>query len=129
MSKRTFGPFAAAFDTARLRVFRIDVVPTPHNEGRCTFIAFRTDEDRPLVCATAVVWETAKYGKMNIHAPSIGWVDWIEVTSLYRKQGFGRELLEGIEKHLGGELEISGATPEGEAFCDAISESESGEWP
>ena len=96
-----------AFDTKRLRVFRAALKPTPHNSVRILYVAFRLDEDRPMVCATCLVWLAAAY------------VDWIEVTSEYRRMGFASELLKGIEADLGTTLDLSPGSDEGEAFCPA----------
>jgi len=48
------------------------------------------------------------------------WLDWIEVTSEYRRQGFGRELVDGIESFLGGKICTTGGSDDGDAFCEAM---------
>lgn len=102
------------FDTKRLRVFVTVLEPTPHNTERDVYMAFRLDEDRPLVCATCVV------------CLALNWVDWIEVTSEYRRQGFATELLNGIENDFGAILEISPGSDDGDAFCPAYAAARKG---
>lgn len=99
-----------AFDTVRLRVFVDQVKPTDHNHERDIFIAFRTDEDRPMVCANAVVLDTRS-------ALSQRTVDWLEVTSEYRRERFGTELLAAIERHYGEPLHIAPGSNDGKRFC------------
>lgn len=101
-------------DTKRLRIFFERIKPTPHNMKRHVFLAFRRDEDRPMVCGTMVAWDGM--------IPTTGkwFIDWIEIASEYRRKGFAREMTEGIAKAMGGVWESSGATPEGEAYCAAM---------
>jgi len=106
----------AIFETPRLRVFLTRLKPTDHNEARDVFVAFRTDEDRPMVCATAVVSPGTRVGN---------YVDWLEVTSECRRQGFGRELLQALERHYG--TVISGAGSDDGAALLAAMEKERGE--
>lgn len=101
------------FETKRLRVFLITVEPSDYcASDKDVFIAFRTDQEwaAPVVVATiATAFQ------------SIGdWVEWIETVSDMRREGLAAELVAGIEKHYGRDLELTGATPEGEAFCEAI---------
>lgn len=96
-----------AFDTARLRVFWTPVKPTDHNEPRTLFVAFRTDEDRPMVCVTAMVFEVPLMGR---------YVDWLEVTSEYRRKRFGSEMLAGLERHYGAALEMDAGSKDGSRF-------------
>jgi hypothetical protein len=101
-----------AFDTKRLRVFEDDVQPTDHNDTKRIYVAFRTDEDRPMVTATMVLWDCPRLG---------GWVvEWHEVTSEYRRQGFATELREGVERHLGSTLVSDAGSEDGEKFLAAI---------
>ena len=103
-----------AFETKRLRVFHISAQPMDQNTERDVFIAFRIDIDRPLVAATAVVLPPAP-------TLDVGrWVDWLEVSSEYRRAGFGRELVAGIECHLGAELILQPGSDDGAAFCAAM---------
>lgn len=104
---------AGCFDTRRLRVHVLTLAPTDHNTQRMVFLGCRTDEDRPMVCCHAMVMppipdlRTAPY------------LDWIEVGTEYRREGFGRELVEGIERYLGAVLDADAGTPEGEWFLGA----------
>lgn len=99
-----------AFDTGRLRVFIDQVKPTEHNTERDIFIAFRTDEDRPMVCATALVLDCREALGERV-------VDWMEVASEHRRRKIGSELLMGIERHYGERLHISPGSRDGERFC------------
>jgi hypothetical protein len=105
-----------AFETERLRVFLCQMQPAPHNSTKDVFIAFRTDEDRPLVCATAVVDLPHKFADGSEMRHSI---EWAEVTSQYRREGFWTELRKGIEQHYSCPVEGDGATEEGNAFLDS----------
>ena len=98
------------FDTVRLRVFIDQVKPTDHNRDRDIFIAFRTDEDRPMVCATALVLDCREALGERV-------VDWMEVASEHRRRKIGSELLMGIERHYGERLHISPGSRDGERFC------------
>lgn len=102
-----------AIDTRRLRIFRDALEPADHYIERELFVAFRTDEDRPMVCATALlIFDPVLFGGW--------WVDWLEVTSEYRRMGFGREFLQGITAVIGEEAQISGGSVVGGKFCRAI---------
>jgi len=101
-----------AFDTARLRVFEADVKPTDHNGVKRLYVAFRTDEDRPMVTATMLLWDCPPLG---------GWVvEWHEVTSEYRREGFATEFRAGVEKHLNCELVSDAGSDDGRAFLAAL---------
>lgn len=97
-------------DTERLRIFSTTFKPTPHNNTRRTVLAFRTDEDRPMVAATAVLHDT----------PTLGLVlDWLEVASEHRRQGIGREFREFIIKKYG-EFVSSAGSEDGALFRAAL---------
>jgi hypothetical protein len=102
-----------AFETERLRVFHVMLSPTDRNTRRHVFLGCRQDEDRPMIAVSAMV-ESRRWSPRGL------WVDWIETTSAYRRMGFGRELLRGIQKYLDDPLKYSGVTNEGAAFCDAM---------
>ncbi len=103
-----------AFHTDRLRVFITELVPSDDNTPRLVFLATRTDIDRPMVAATAMVWMDVvdTYG-----AP---WVDWLEVSGECRRQGFGTELIRGIERYLGTKVVCEPGSDDGKAFCAAL---------
>ena len=104
-----------AFETKRLRVFRCeDITPMDANTPRTVFMAFRRDIDRPMVAATAVIWMDA------VRICGGPYVDWLEVSSEYRRQGLGTELLRGIETHLDSELYYEGGSELGDLFCAAL---------
>lgn len=102
------------FETERLRVFMMAVEPTGHNAHRTVFIAFRTDEDRPMVAATMVLW----------YCPTLcGWyVDWLEVSSEHRRQKIATEFRSGIENYLGEPLISDAGSKLGELFLSALDE-------
>ena len=119
MSKRIVIPKLGSgekplFVTARLRVWRVIASQSGQHIPRHMFIASRHDEDRPQICATALVTYECPF------EPSLGYLDWIEVVCDQRRLGIGRELVAGIEKALGRELIADGVTPEGEAFCASL---------
>lgn len=98
---------ATVFVTERLTVSHVHC---ERNEeighlGRDVYIAFHRFEDlpRPLVIVTLCG----------------NYVEWIEVSEGERRQGYGREMVDGLEKHVGC-LEMTGVTDEGEAFVDAV---------
>jgi ribosomal protein S18 acetylase RimI-like enzyme len=99
------------FTTERLRVWYTVLRPADCNLDREVFIACRNDIDRPMVTATCMVWGS--------------WVDWIEVSSEYRRQGFAKELIRGIEKYLGQKLTLEGGSDPGDKFCEAMNDEES----
>lgn len=101
-----------AFDTARLRIFSDVVKPTDHNEKRLLFVGFRTDEDRPMVAVTCLLW---------LAVPQIGDViDWLEVASELRRKGFGAEFRAGLNKCLGKEPYTGAGSEDGRAFLAAL---------
>lgn len=101
-------------ETKRLRVFTDVVKPTEHNMERTLLIAFRTDEDRPMVCATAL---------LEMPMLEIGWyIDWIEVTTQYRREGLARELYDCISQHFTPFMHErqSGGSSVGRKFVEAM---------
>ncbi len=105
-------PQKPVFETSRLRVFQLVVVPMEENVPRPIFVATRKDEDRPMVTATAVVWPGSP-------SPGLAYIDWVEVTSEYRRMGFATELLQGIEQHTQLVLVVEGGSSDGDGFCAA----------
>jgi hypothetical protein len=101
-----------AFETSRLRVFEVAVKPTNIHSVRRLFVAFRLDDESPGVAATVLMWDAAQSGS---HLP---WVDWLETSTSCRRDGIATELVEGIERHLGAQLDLSPVTAEGGAFCE-----------
>jgi hypothetical protein len=99
-----------AFDTQRLRVFKDYITPTARNAERNLFIAFRTDEDRPMVCANMLLWKVPALGTWSI--------DWHEVATEHRRQGIGTKFCAAIETHLGDEIRSEPATDDGEHFLN-----------
>lgn len=113
--ERVRPPVRAAFQTKRLNVWRLRMIPAEGNRERELFVAFRRDlgdECGPLVVATMVVFPLPLDG--------VAYVDWIEVSTECRREGIGRELFAAVRKQLGLPLHYDGATPEGIAFCNAL---------
>ena len=100
----------AVFETERLRVFRTrGVIPTDMNVERDVYFAFRTDEDRPMITVNAVLWD-----RQN------DWfVDWLEVGSEYRREGFATEFLDGLVEFLDDDLDLSAGSDDGRAFLES----------
>lgn len=96
-------------DTKRLKIFQSYLTPYGKRFLRTLYVAFRMDEDRPMPCATCLVG-------------SRGFVDWIEVTSEYRRQGFGTEFLRAIKEHHFRQLFIEDGSDSGAGFVEAVSE-------
>lgn len=109
----TKGNLQSAFETKRLRVFRVNLCPASFNTTRWMFLAFRTDVDRPRLAVSMMV------SPPNPVMPE-PYIDWVETCCTERRAGLARELWLGIEKHLGMELLGDGATDEGEALCAAM---------
>jgi ribosomal protein S18 acetylase RimI-like enzyme len=99
------------FETERLRVFLLrGAVPAPWNDPRDIYIAMRSDVDRPMVAATATLWK--RQGEW--------FIDWLEVSTEYRREGFATELLEALRQHLDAPIVTTPGSEDGEAFLDAI---------
>ena len=95
------------FETERLLVSRVrGIRPNHFNLKRDVYMAFRTDEERPLLAVNAVL----------LDRQDDCFVDWLEVASEYRRQGFATEFLEGLEEFLGRELFLTPGSTDGEAF-------------
>lgn len=119
---------APTFTTARLRVYRIDVVrsddvtPDRHSdEYRATFVAIfdngsrHVQVDWPGVVATCSVW----IGRPG-HPLVDRYLDFVEVNKLFRRKRVATELLEGVRTHLG-ELNLGGAiSGAGEALVEHL---------
>ena len=100
------------FETDRLRVFVYrDVAITDVNVPRDVYVAFRNDTDRPMVAATAVLWPQSAGGY---------WVDWLEVSVEYRREGLGKELLEAIEENLAQPVSVAAGSANGRKFLEAL---------
>ena len=107
--------FRHVFDTERLRVFAcLDLrISDFFSAPRQLFVAFPLDDEHvhaPMPVVTALL------GDYHTGAP---FVDWLEVASLYQRQGFATEFLTGLRRFVG-PLIISGATFEGEEFVRSL---------
>lgn len=110
------------FDTASLRVYRYELPDFPEDDGACEsltralFVAFALDDSivyyPPMPIVTATLFRRRDRDQWT--------VSWLETCELYRRQGFARETLLAIADHLGEPIDVSGGTPIGEVFCDAI---------
>ncbi len=101
------------FKTKRLNVFSVRIQENEElgQSERPVFFATLRLEDRPMIIATAMVFDEADY-----------WLDWIEVSTEYRRQGIATEFLDGIEDWLGVYLMLTGGTDDGEQFVAAYNE-------
>jgi ribosomal protein S18 acetylase RimI-like enzyme len=97
-----------AFESARLRVFMVTLIPSQWNTERMVFVACRRDVDRPMVAATCMV------------NPAMLYVDWIEVSTDYRRESFATELWRGIEKYLGASLDSTPGSDAGEELLKSL---------
>ncbi len=113
-SKRRSPP-EPAFETERMRVFLMrGVIPTDLNLQRDVYFAFRTDEDRPMIVVNAVLWDRRSY-------LSGDWfVDWLEVASVYRREGFATEFLQGLTKFLDYKVDLTAGSRDGELFLKSF---------
>lgn len=116
--RRPGAPFPAdtitepSFTTSRLRVWEWRGVPDPGCHMPHTMYAACLSDgkiDWPGILASCSVFVS----------PMGATVDWLEIVPLFRRQGFGTELLKAICGRVG-RLEIGGATKEGTAFCAAF---------
>ena len=106
-------------DTERLRVYHARLTPTDNDEAdRDIYIAFRTDggDELPKVAATAVVHEVRMRGTGEIIMVHL---EWIEVSSVMRREGLAMELLRLIEGQHPHPLTSEGTTPEGDALWES----------
>jgi len=110
----------AAFTTKRLEVFLAIVEPNPDREyficEKDVYLAYRTDDEVAYpVCVCTIC---RAFGQIQWD-----WVEWIETNEQHRRQGIAMELCQGIRKFRNGvDLEMTGASEAGDAFCDAWSE-------
>jgi GNAT superfamily N-acetyltransferase len=97
--------------TERLDIYSHTITRSEANGG-CSRTVFHAwfhsgDVPRPVCVAT-------------VHFSPLGnFTEWVHVEEKYRRQGIATETLRAIEQILG-ELDLSGATPAGEAFCEAF---------
>lgn len=94
------------FSTERLDVFHIHA---ERNEalgcGRDVYVAFHRLEDVPYPIVVLTLFGN--------------YVEWIETMDIWRRHGYGTELVRGMEKSVG-ILNMEGVTEAGEAFCDKL---------
>jgi len=95
------------FETRRLRVFRVrGVLPTDTNLERDVYIAFQIDLERILIAVNAVL----------LYRLESWFIDWLEVASEYRREGFATEFLDGLREFLDDNVDLSAGSDDGEAF-------------
>lgn len=99
-----------AFRTARFDVWHSQIIRSERLGGcpRDIYTAWFHSEDVARPVCEVVIWEQTLY------------VEWVHVCELYRRQGVAKEVLAGLERHLGVELEMDAVTDAGEAFLAAI---------
>jgi hypothetical protein len=96
-----------AFETDRLRVYELDLIPIPGiNYVRTIYLAFRTDIDWPFPCVT-----------FTMHAEN---VEMAATHDFHRKEGLATELWFGIERYLGREIDGDPVTKSGERLMRKI---------
>lgn len=106
------------FETERLTVFVVTIITELNPMPRYQFLAYHRQIDRPMLVANLLVPTKDSYGFRS--------VCWLEVASEYRRQGIGKELLEGVEQYLGVELDASPGSADGEQFLKAVGRLEEG---
>lgn len=94
-----------AFDTENLSVFAVKIETKLHSIPRLQLLAYHRKSDRPMLVANMLLMGQ--------------WVDWIEVSTEYRRRGFGTELIKGAEAEFGA-LDMSPGSTDGQAFLDAV---------
>jgi hypothetical protein len=118
-TKAAFPLSQPVFETERLRVFRIDYIPSPYGnpkdvyaEPHAHFLGCDMESSNASMCVSATVRIRDK------------WVEWIETQEGRRRQGLARELFDGLEEYFGMRLYASGCTREGEGFMEAVEQSD-----
>ncbi len=110
------GEMSFAFETQRMRVFEATVTPWPGSE-QIIFVAFFRNRTAPQTVAHAVV--TDERGKTPSGLFPL-YCELLEVSSFFRRKGYGTELLLKLEEHLGDAIASTGVTREGELFLNAL---------
>lgn len=114
-------PTEPTFRTERLRVWEIVGIPSPTmHVPHQMYVACLDDgeTDWPGVLVSCSILPTPGDN------PQAACVDWLEVVPLFRREGYGTELLRAIEARVG-KLSVGSATREGELFCAAWMRGES----
>lgn len=108
-----YSPF---LKTARFDIFHHRVVRNPElGVPRDMYTAWFHSEDVPKpVCVVTIYTYELLEPKENSQFSRF--VEWVEVTSDHRREGIATEVLTALEAAIG-QLNLSGATDEGEAFC------------
>lgn len=106
------------FNTKRMSVFQVKASPLNGCEPRTIFLGFFSDQDYP----SPVTMATVDARPDAIKNMGGAYLDWIWTHELFRRRGLARELCEAIEGRLECALVISGVTPDGEAFEEAMAE-------
>jgi len=93
------------FQTERFDVFYVHVERNPQlGCGRDVYMAWHRHEDVPRSVCEVTLWGN--------------YIEWLHVCEEWRRNGVATEVMRGLEKNVG-ELDYSGVTEAGEAFCAA----------
>ena len=103
-----------AFATERLNVFYMKTQGVEYNFPRHVFVGVFNDDEWAghVVCMTVCTDQQELFKG--------AYIDWIETTEMWRREGYARELVRGAEKFLNMRIVGDGASDAGEAFCDAV---------
>ena len=113
-----YKPFlkTARFDIFHHRVVRNPVLGVP----RDMYTAWFHSEDVPKPACVVTIY-TYELVEPTATSKFSRFVEWVEVTSDRRREGIATEVLRALRDKLG-QLSLSGATDEGEAFVEAKEE-------
>lgn len=106
-----------AFTTERLRVFAARVTPWLGSAQRVVYLAFFQTPGAAQTVGHAIVSDQRG---VSPPVPLPLYCELLEVSAMFRRQRYGTELFQGIEKHIEGKLEGHAATTEGKAFLISL---------
>ena len=105
----------------RLRTVTYKCRPHASTVTRRSYISYPIDVNWPFIVASAVV--TERWPFMDSQASML---DWIEVSSMWRRRGYASELVGVIRAHQTCPLQMTeGVTSGGSAFLDELERRES----
>jgi hypothetical protein len=111
------GDMTFVFETERLRVFAASVTPWEGSEPSSVYLAFLRSGGAPQTIAHAVVSDHR--GRPTTALFPL-YCNLLEVSAMFRRQKYGKELFLAIEQHLGAQMIAIPATDEGKAFLAAL---------
>lgn len=111
------GQMDFAFDTLRLRVFEASVTPWSDRPSSTLYLAFLKEAGPSQSVGHAIVTDQ----RTRAMFPSLQWYcEVIEVSIMFRGNGYGQELFLGIEGRLGAKMAAIAVTPEGVQFLTKL---------